>query len=114
MIWITNLVIPLIMLIASSLMGYIVWILQQQRKDTAEMRKHTAEEFGAIKQGLTELLLQSIVNAHDKYVIAEEPLTVVAFNRVTGIYNAYKKLGGNGGADKMMEELKHESFDGGK
>lgn len=109
----TELLIPLIMVIASGLMGYIVWILQQQRKEAAEMRKVTAEEFQAIKKGLTELLLQNIMESHEKYVIKDEPLTVIAFNRVTGLYNAYKNLGGNGGADKMMKEINNESIDGG-
>ena len=113
-IWITELLIPLILAIASGVLGYIVWILQQQRKQTEEIRKITAEEFGAIKQGITELLLQNIVDAHERYVAREEPLTVAAFNRITGIYNAYKKLGGNGGAEKMMQEIKNEELEGGK
>ena len=102
------------MLIASSLLGYVVWILQQQRKETAEIRKLTADEFGAIKEGLKELLLDSIATAHDKYVIGDGLLSVASFNRIEGIYDAYKKLGGNGGADMMMKEIKNEPLDGGK
>ena len=110
----TDLIIPLIMLIASSLLGYIIWVLQEQRKETKEIRRLTADEFGAIKEGLKELLLDSIATAHDKYVMGDDLLSVAAFNRIEDIYNAYKKLGGNGGADMMMKEIKNEPLDGGK
>lgn len=109
----TNLFIPLILALAPALMGYIIWILQEQRKETAEIKRITAEEFGAIKQGLMELLLENIAEAHEKYVIGDRPLTIACYNRIIGIFSAYKKLGGNGAAEKMMDEIKHENIDGG-
>ena len=110
----SNFIFPLIMAIVPAFMGYIIWILQEQRKESKEYRRLTAEEFVALKDGLKELLLDSIAHAHKVYVLGDEPLTVANFNRVEGIYNAYKKLGGNGGADIMWKEIKNEPLDGGK
>lgn len=109
----TNLVFPLILAIVPILMGYIIWILQEQRKETREIKKLNYDEFSAIKQGLMELLLENIADNHERYVIKNEPLSIVAFNRIEGIYKAYKKLGGNGGADKMVSEIQGEHIDGG-
>ena len=51
--------------------------------------------------------------AHEKYVIGDKPLTIACYNRIIGIFSAYKKLGGNGAAEKMMDEIKHENIEGG-
>jgi ABC-type enterochelin transport system permease subunit len=110
---ITSVVMPVVGILITALTSYIVWFLQEEKKETKEIRKTTAGEFDAIKEGLKELLLDSIAQAHEKHVMKDERLTVANFNRIEGIYNAYKKLGGNGGADMMWKEIKGEKLDGG-
>lgn len=110
---ITNVIMPIVSVAITALTGYIVWFLQEEKKETNKIRKTTADEFEAIKEGLKELLLDSIATAHERHVIHEEKLTVANFNRIEGIYKAYKKLGGNGGADMMWREIKDEKLDGG-
>lgn len=103
--WMTELFIPLVMLFASSLMGYIIWILQQQRKEQQEIRKVTAQELNAIKDGLVLLLRENIITAHVKYVEEKTPMMALAYDNICEIYEKYKTLGGNGMADKLMKDL---------
>jgi len=111
--WITNLIIPLILAGATTLMGYAVWLLQEQRKEQAEARKVAAEELGAIKNGLMLEIQRNIINDHSRYVIDKEPLLPLAYKNLTEVYEAYKKLGGNGMAEKLMQEIEKRHIEKG-
>lgn len=102
---ITDLLIPVIMLIVSSLMGYIVWLLQQQRKENQEARKLTAEELKAIRHGIMLELRRDIIEEHNRYVGDREPMMPLAYDNLCEVYEAYKALGGNGMTAKLMDEI---------
>ena len=82
--------------VIAAFMGYVVWKLQQQTKQTS-----------ANNRGTMILLRDKIIEDHDKYVIEGRPMPSYAYENFVETYEAYKALGGNGMALKMFEELKH-------
>ena len=74
-------------------LGYIVWLLQQQKKDR-----------DANSKGTMLLLRVQLIEYHDKYVkLGENPS--YAFDNFVEMYNAYHALGGNGMVTKMYNEI---------
>ena len=102
---IIELFIPLILCVASSLMGYIIWILQQQRKETREARDLTSRELAAIKHGVMLELRRDIIEEHNRYVNDQKPMLPLAYDNLCEVYDTYKALDGNGMAKKLMEEI---------
>lgn len=76
------------------LLGYIVWLLKQQKKDRDENSK-----------GTMLLLRVQLIEYHDKYMKLGE-IPSYAYENFVEMYNAYHALGGNGMATKMYEEIK--------
>ena len=75
------------------LLGYIVWLLKQQKKDK-----------DANSKGTMLLLRVQLIEYHDKYMkIGEIPS--YAFDNFVEMYNAYHALGGNGMVTKMYNEI---------
>ena len=74
-------------------LGYIVWILQQQKKDR-----------DANSKGTMLLLRVQLIEYHDKYVKLGE-IPSYAFDNFVEMYNAYHALGGNGMITKMYHEI---------
>ena len=103
--WITNVIMPIVLCIAGAMMGYIVWLLQQQRTETKEVRKSTQEELDAIKQGVKLILRRDIIGEHTKYVIDKQPMLPMIYDNLCEEYEAYKCLGGNGMVAKLMSDL---------
>ena len=73
------------------LLGYIVWLLKQQKKDR-----------DANSKGTMLLLRVQLIEYHDKYMKLGE-IPSYAYENFVEMYNA---LGGNGMATKMYEEIK--------
>ena len=76
------------------LLGYIVWLLKQQKKDR-----------DANSKGTMLLLRVQLIEYHDKYMKLGE-IPSYAYEIFVELYNAYPALGGNGMATKMYEEIK--------
>ena len=74
-------------------LGYIVWLLQQQKKDR-----------NANSKGTMLLLRVQLIEYHDKYVKLGE-IPSYAFDNFVEMYNAYHALGGNGMVTKMYNEI---------
>ena len=74
-------------------LGYIVWLLQQQKRDR-----------GANSKGTMLLLRVQLIEYHDKYV-KEGEIPSYAFENFEEMYNAYHALGGNGMITKMHHEI---------
>ena len=74
-------------------LGYIVWILQQQKKDR-----------DANSKGTMLLLRVQLIEYHDKYVKLGE-IPSYAYDNFVEMYNAYHALGGNGMVTKMYHEI---------
>lgn len=75
------------------LLGYIVWLLKNQKKDR-----------DANTQGTMLLLRVEMIDYHDKYC----PLGTIpsyAYDNFCEMYEAYHNLGGNGMIEKMKAEV---------
>lgn len=75
------------------ILGYIVWLLKQQKKDR-----------DANSKGTMLLLRVQLIEYHDKYMKLGE-IPSYAYDNFVEMYNAYHALGGNGMATKMYEEI---------
>lgn len=76
------------------MLGYIVWLLKQQKKDK-----------DANSKGTMLLLRVQLIEYHDKYV-ALGGIPSYAYQNFSEMYDAYHALGGNGMITKMYEEIK--------
>ena len=80
-------------IILTALMGYVVWLLQNQKKDRDAQSK-----------GTMLLLRVHLIEYHEKYMqLGEIPL--YAYQNFIEMYGAYHALGGNGMVTKMKEEI---------
>lgn len=75
------------------LLGYIVWLLKEQKKDR-----------DANSKGTMLLLRVQLIEYHDKYMQLKE-IPSYAYDNFCEMYNAYHSLGGNGMVTKMYEEI---------
>lgn len=82
-------------IVLTAFMGYIVWLLKQQKK-----------ERDANCRGTMLLLRVQLIEYHDKYM-AQGYIPSYAFQNFCDMYEAYHELGGNGMVTKMNEEI-HE------
>lgn len=75
------------------LLGYIVWLLQNQKKDR-----------DANTKGTMLLLRVQLIEYHDRYM-ALGSIPSYAYENFQEMYEAYHKLGGNGMITKMKGEI---------
>ena len=75
------------------LLGYIVWLLKQQKKDK-----------DANSKGTMLLLRVQLIEYHDKYMKLGE-IPSYAYQNFCEMYDAYHELGGNGMVTKMKNEI---------
>lgn len=80
-------------IVLTALMGYIVWLLQKQKKDR-----------DANSKGTMLLLRVQLIEYHDKYTILGS-IPSYAYENFCEMYEAYHELGGNGMITKMKEEI---------
>lgn len=80
-------------IIVTALMGYVVWLLKNQKKDR-----------DANSKGTMLLLRVQLIEYHDKYMRLGS-IPSYAYENFCEMYNAYHKLGGNGMIIKMMHEI---------
>ena len=80
-------------IVLTALMGYIVWLLKNQKKDRS-----------ANSKGTMLLLRVQLIHYHVKYTALGE-IPSYAYQNFIDMYEAYHKLGGNGMVTKMKEEI---------
>ena len=80
-------------IVLTALMGYVVWLLKNQKKDR-----------DANSKGTMLLLRVQLIEYHDKYMRLGS-IPSYAYENFCEMYNAYHKLGGNGMVTKMMHEI---------
>ena len=74
-------------------LGYIVWLLKNQKKDR-----------DANSKGTMLLLRVQLIEYHDKYMMLGD-IPSYAYENFMEMYDAYHALGGNGMATKMKQEI---------
>ena len=80
-------------IILTALMGYVVWLLKNQKKDR-----------DATSRGTMLLLRVQLIEYHDKYT-AIGHIPSYAYENFCEMYEAYHTLGGNGMITKMKREI---------
>lgn len=75
------------------ILGYIVWILKEQKKSR-----------DANCEGTKCLLRVKLIEYHDRYMI-EKSIPSYALDNWVEMYSAYEGLGGNGMVKGMNEEI---------
>lgn len=80
-------------IILTALMGYIVWLLKNQKKDR-----------DASSNGTMMLLRVQLIDYHDKYM-AKGEIPSYAYENFCEMYEAYHALGGNSMVTKMYDEI---------
>ena len=75
------------------LLGYIVWLLKNQKKDRDATRK-----------GTMLLLRVQMIEYHSKYMKMGD-IPSYAYQNFCEMYEAYHRLGGNGMVTKMKQEI---------
>lgn len=80
-------------IVLTSLMGYVVWLLKEQKKDR-----------DANSKGTMLLLRVQLIEYHSKYMALGE-IPSYAYDNFEEMYNAYHELGGNGMVTKMRQEI---------
>ena len=75
-------------------MGYIVWLLKEQKKDR-----------DANTEGTKMLLMIKLIEYHDKYMLLGEIPSHI-YSNFQKMYQCYMKMGdGNPSVEKMAQEL---------
>lgn len=74
-------------------LGYIVWLLKNQKKDR-----------DANSKGTMLLLRVQLIEYHDKYMMLGD-IPSYAYENFMEMYDAYHALGGNGMVTKMKQEI---------
>ncbi len=81
-------------IVLTALMGYIVWLLKEQKKDR-----------DANTEGTKMLLMIKLIEYHDKYMLLGEIPSHV-YSNFQKMYQCYMKMGdGNPSVEKMAQEL---------
>ena len=98
-------------IITTSLMGYVIWVLQNNRKKEAfriEEENKRIEEDNRKQQALTEgtrmILLYMLERLYEEYKI-QDYVTHEQRDRFHNIYDAYHALGGNGYGTALWETI---------
>ena len=80
-------------IVLTALMGYIVWLLKNQKKDR-----------DANSNSTKMLLRVQLIDYHDKYM-AKGEIPSYAYENFCEMYEAYHALGGNSMVTKMYDEI---------
>ena len=80
-------------------LGYIVWLLKEQKKVRS-----------ANSEGTKCLLRVKLIEYHDKYM-GKGSIPSYALRNWVEMFNAYKRLGGNGMIDVMDREVRALKID---
>lgn len=98
-----------ITVLLSVISGVLVFLVKNLLADNRRLRneRRTINEAkqSAIMTGVTSLLRIQLIEYHDNYMTGSIPTYV--YENWCEMYDAYKKLGGNGLIDHMKEDIDH-------
>lgn len=97
--------------ILTALLGYIVWLLKEQKnqkkidKEERDARIEAEKELREKNSKGTMLLLKvQLIEYHDNYMELGE-IPSYAYDNFNDMYDVYHSLGGNGMVTKMKQEI---------
>lgn len=94
----------LLPIVATSLMGYVVWYLQNQKKQTTARVEEENKRREASSNGTKVMLLYMLERLHTEYKL-QGFVSHEQRNRFREIYEAYHNLGGNGYGTALWEDI---------
>lgn len=107
-----NLLYQTYLIVLPIILGYIIWLLKEQKKkqinDAKARDERIQEEYkkrNANCDGTKALLKIGLYEYHDKYVELGY-IPSYAYENFCDMYEAYHALGGNGTGTKLYEEIK--------
>ena len=86
------------------ILGYIVWLLQQQKTERIEAERKRHEQAEKNDKGVMLLLRIQLIEYHDKYM-SKGTIPSYVYENFVEMYEAYHALGGNGTIDKMYADI---------
>lgn len=95
---------PIISALCAALGLAIGWIVSA-RKSRSDREKRIAQRQEALCEGVLALLRAQIVDAYERYVVHDVPLTVERRHEIDRAYEAYVALGGNGTISRLYEGI---------
>ena len=95
----------LLPIVATSLMGYVIWYLQTQKKQSKVRIEEEDKKREANANGTRVMLLYMLERLHTEYKL-QGFVSHEQRNRFREIYEAYHNLGGNGYGTALWEDIK--------
>ncbi len=89
-----KIIVDICAIIMPTLLGYVVWLLKNQKKDR-----------DANSKGTMLLLRVQLIEYHEKWT-EREYITKHGLENFIEMYDAYHSLDGNGMVTKLLEEIK--------
>lgn len=100
-----QLLINVILSVISGLLLYIIKDLLDDNKHLrAERKKDNEARESALEEGMVCILRVNLIEAHAKYMAMGE-ISTHGYENFEDMYNAYRKLGGNGLVTHMWEDI---------
>lgn len=91
-------------IVVTSLMGYVVWTLQNGKKQEKVRIEEENKKREANAQGTKMMLLYMLERLYEEYKL-QDYVTHEQRDRFYEIYNAYHNLGGNGYGTALWETI---------
>ena len=91
-------------IVVTSLMGYVVWTLQNGKKQEKVRIEEENKKREANAQGTKMILLYMLERLYEEYKL-QDYVTHEQRDRFYEIYNAYHNLGGNGYGTALWETI---------
>ena len=92
-------------IILTAFMGYVIWLLKEQKKEQKEEKKQNDATNKALVDGVMLQLRYMLQRYHTEYML-QEFITTEQYRNFEEIYNVYHSLKGNGTATKWFDEIK--------
>lgn len=99
-------------IILTGFMGYVIWLLQEQKKEQTKLKEMQEEEKKqseatnkALVDGVMLQLRYMLQRYHTEYML-QEFVTTEQYRNFEEIYNVYHSLKGNGAATKWFDAIK--------
>ena len=108
-----DVVLTSIPVIFGPLLGYVVWLLKEQRNENKATNEKMQALYKAMNEGMKEMLGYMIDRVY-KEAMVQKYITTDQSDRLEGYYSAYSALHGNGTRKHKYDEMKKLPIDDSK
>ena len=108
-----DVVITSIPVIFGPLLGYVVWLLKEQRNENKETNEKMQALYKAMNEGMKEMLGYMVDRLYNEAMV-QKYITTDQSDRLESYYGVYSALHGNGTRKHKYEEMKKLPIDDSK